>query len=354
MAALYATPSATAGRASVLGGPDSATLQYRAAAGERNQLNVDETAPGRYELTDQATMVAGPGCETEGGSVDQRVVCSLPADLQARALIIVGDRDDVVRFERASLAATELRGGAGDDSLGAPGSKGGYFYAWEFFPLGGSEPRFGPAARALAARPSATILGGPGNDLLDGGMGNDVITTSAGHDVVRASGGDDSVLARDGFFDSIECDAGRDRVVVDRLDFVWNRCGKVRRRRAPLAAPLAVELDAENKYIVTATVGCPADSPLVCKGRVIVSLLRGSRLFVRRYRAARGGLVDVSRSVPDGAGEQLPSRGAVLRVSSRDRAGRLRWVSRTFPIPDPYADPVRRKSAGRTPIPHDH
>jgi hypothetical protein len=322
--------------------PDSSTLEYRAVAGERNQLSVDEIAPGRYELTDRAPMVAGAGCETEDGPVDRRVVCTLPANLPAKASIRVGDRDDGVRFDRVSVAAIELRGGAGHDFLDAPRSEGGYLYEWEALALGGSEPRFGTAARALAARPSATILGGSGNDHLDGGDGDDLIAAGGGRDLIRGSGGDDRVLARDGSFDLIECDAGLDRVMVDRLDFAWNRCGKVRRRSAPLAAPLAAELDIGDRDIVTATVGCPADATRVCKGRLIASVRRGSRLFVQRYSAAPGRLTSLLHSVGGRAEERLLSGGALLRVSSRDRAGRLRWVSRTLPIEDPYADPVRR------------
>jgi hypothetical protein len=66
------------------------------------------------------------------------------------------------------------------------------------------------------------LNGDAGDDRLKGGNGNDTLTPGAGKDRVEAGGGHDTISARDGARDTIDCGAGRDKVVADRNDTVRN------------------------------------------------------------------------------------------------------------------------------------
>ena len=67
-----------------------------------------------------------------------------------------------------------------------------------------------------------TIPGGAGDDRLDGGAGNDVITGGPGADRLFGGPGSDTIYAADGERDTVDCGAGRDRVVADSFDKVVN------------------------------------------------------------------------------------------------------------------------------------
>jgi Ca2+-binding RTX toxin-like protein len=75
-------------------------------------------------------------------------------------------------------------------------------------------------ARPICAGRPATIVGTPGNDVMNGTVGDDVIVSGGGRDWIRARGGDDVicaggardvVLAGDGD-DTVDAGAGRDVV----------------------------------------------------------------------------------------------------------------------------------------------
>jgi len=78
-----------------------------------------------------------------------------------------------------------------------------------------------PGNDRICGLPGAdTIYGGAGNDFIDAGNGDDRIYPGPGHDTVIAKGGDDVIYAQDGERDWIDCGAGKDVAVVDRLDVV--------------------------------------------------------------------------------------------------------------------------------------
>jgi hypothetical protein len=82
-----------------------------------------------------------------------------------------------------------------------------------------------------------TILGGRGNDAIFGmggydriygGGGNDVITVvGPGGARISAGTGSDTIYAQDGYRDTIDCGAGRDRVVADAIDLIKPDCEQV-------------------------------------------------------------------------------------------------------------------------------
>lgn len=65
-----------------------------------------------------------------------------------------------------------------------------------------------------------TIVGRKGNDFIDAGNGDDRVYPGPGRDTVIAKGGDDVIYARDGERDWIDCGAGKDVAVIDRIDVV--------------------------------------------------------------------------------------------------------------------------------------
>ena len=67
-----------------------------------------------------------------------------------------------------------------------------------------------------------TLLGGAGDDKIEGGLGNDIITGGSGVDKLYGGDGSDTVYAADGERDTIDCGAGKDRVVADSFDKTVN------------------------------------------------------------------------------------------------------------------------------------
>jgi hypothetical protein len=67
-----------------------------------------------------------------------------------------------------------------------------------------------------------TLLGGAGDDKIEGGAGNDIITGGSGVDRLYGGDGSDTVYAADGERDTIDCGAGKDRVVADSFDKTVN------------------------------------------------------------------------------------------------------------------------------------
>jgi hypothetical protein len=149
-----------------------------------------------------------------------------------------------------------LYGGAGDDHLyGGPG--------WDHL-YGGAGNDVLAGGPASANWPSGDfsrrerLIGGAGNDVLESHIGASVLMDGFGSNrfdsrdpltdchvklrrrtlasggprcmnYVLAGRGNDVVQARDGNLDFIQCGAGRDAVVVDRLDDVSTDCEVVRR-----------------------------------------------------------------------------------------------------------------------------
>ena len=71
------------------------------------------------------------------------------------------------------------------------------------------------------------LFGGPGPDTLRGGPGRDEFNTRR-NGYSAGGGGKDRILARDNTADLIDCGAGFDTVVVDRVeDGVYN-CEQIR------------------------------------------------------------------------------------------------------------------------------
>lgn len=74
------------------------------------------------------------------------------------------------------------------------------------------------------------VFGREGDDGLSGNAGNDLIDGGSGADRLFGREGNDRIFAADGARDTVDCGAGRDTVVADRVDRMRN-CEKVSRVR---------------------------------------------------------------------------------------------------------------------------
>jgi hypothetical protein len=81
------------------------------------------------------------------------------------------------------------------------------------------------------------ISGKGGADRIYGLGGSDVLVGGPGHDYLAGGSGSDRFEIRDGTRDTVECGAGRDRVVADRLDLVSGACEVVLRPPSPPPPP---------------------------------------------------------------------------------------------------------------------
>jgi hypothetical protein len=96
--------------------------------------------------------------------------------------------------------------------------------------IAGKGKAAGPAGRKINGTPKADNLkGGPGRDTIRAGAGNDRINPGAGRDTVFGGVGNDTIQAVDKTRDVIDCGAGTDTVVADKID-VLKGCETVKRR----------------------------------------------------------------------------------------------------------------------------
>jgi hypothetical protein len=346
VAALCQAPAAAAGTVSVSPrSPTEAVVVYRDVTAARNDLRVlaDLGQGGQVDVTDRSGVSPGPGCEPSGQSGEE-AVCLIPPGSVGRLELRLGGRNDNVDLRGVSGSAVTVAGGPGNDSISGPGHELSGTPSWLVGVVG-------VGAQASAARlrqgPGAgsTLLGGPGNDKLGGGAGPDWIVPGPGVDYVVGWRGDDRVDARDGAVDHIECDAGRDRLTLDRLDFPYlinrvdsrgfshfTRCGPAQRSGAPSVLALSVDWDNDDLGFTGLALGCPADSGGPCRGWASVSLRGGRRLFGGRYRIAPGHLGGPYDEFSDAVNYALVRRGARVRVRARDSDGRLRTISRVLEV----------------------
>jgi len=166
--------TALAATASVSG----STLEFRAAAGEANELTVT-FQNGAYQVRDTAVGVnPGAGCFPSG--LDG-VAC--PAGGISRLSAELGDMGDAVSI--VPELAAQIHGGEGADTVTASGAAD--------ILLGG------PGNDVVnGAEGGDTLDGGDGDDILDGGGGADTLDGGDGSDILRGARDDDLLRAGPG------------------------------------------------------------------------------------------------------------------------------------------------------------
>jgi RTX calcium-binding nonapeptide repeat (4 copies) len=246
-------------------------ITYTAAPGERNDVSFRIESSG-VRVKDRAGVTAGSGCNQVDATT---ALCDEVPSVTVRL------RDGNDRMRVAPSLKVSASGGDGNDRL-------------------------------VAGRRQDRLRGGRGRDRLKPGRGLDVAIGGPGGDTIRS---------RDRSVDRIACGGGRDRVIVDRLDWPSLGCETVSRRSAaavPLEAhPELVGGDFSPQFL-RFRAGCPADGPATCAGAASI-VSRGRRLARTAFSIPRGRqrslAFDQSR-----LSEDLPVR-FVLR--SRDQHGRL-------------------------------
>ena len=285
---------------------------------------------------------------------------------------LAGDRDDGAPGERDRIGSDieNLTGGDGGDRLVGDGRDndlsgdlgndvlvGGdgedRLYAWRGSTSTGSpgDPSpppeqnvsilLGGGGGAAERRSHNVLSGGGGDDSLDGDAGADRLDGGRGADFLNGRGGRDVLDARDGGgHDFVVCGVGRDLALLDGYDYPEyygsvgrDRCERIRRSGAAVALPF-MNVSTETGTLGV-EVGCPADGPRRCRGRVEVrgrGIAFRSRAFSIRSGASRVLEIAVSRRV---LGRLEQARTVRVTVSSFDRRGRLRRRSERLPVSSP-------------------
>lgn len=300
---------------------------YTADPAERNSLMVF-TSGGTVTFIDRVEVAAGRNC-TQLGPRSAR--CAIGTE---QVMVKLAGGDDSMRVRGTFGPGPELQAelGAGDDLFaGGPGSEGAEGGT-------GLDRLYGGAGNdslvAGAQRGRQILRGGAGDDDLIGGRGADGIHAGPGLDSVQGGGGQDRVHLRDGSIDRLACGPGRERPLIDAVDWVSRSC-RVRPRPRAAAVPLGDELPEADLNFEDRLyeIGCPADGPPRCRGTVKV-LHRSRLLLSGRFRARRGTLPLVRLKVPRGFRRPDRPRRVLARVlvTSRDRSGRRAVRSARVPF----------------------
>jgi Ca2+-binding RTX toxin-like protein len=241
----------TAVTATVPGGTQQETLNYRAAPGEANDVVITTRGGefGGWLVSDiLAPLTAGAGCT----SLDAHTASCPPSQTELNLYVKVdlGDSNDWASVVEACTPinydfnypchAPIVNGGSGDDLLfgsdavpailhGGPGVDrlfaGRAGATLDGGP--GSDWLIGSAANdVLIGGPGDdrhvwgyggddTLSGGDGADRLDGGKGNDSISGGRGRDDLFGRAGRDTFFAKDGTPDSVDGGSGNDRATID-------------------------------------------------------------------------------------------------------------------------------------------
>jgi Ca2+-binding RTX toxin-like protein len=173
-------------------------LHYNAAPGEVNEVQIGESPPGVYTITDQgALIVAGEGCVQLG---DHEVSCS-PVSF---AFIFLGDLADTAEASQGVVAWITVYGGTGADRLTACLDCRGSLWGG----AGGDALQAGDAGSHL--------VGGGGADTISGGRGEDAIHDGPGDDTIASGDGNDGINIRSGN-DRIDAGGGQDVLRLHKL-----------------------------------------------------------------------------------------------------------------------------------------
>ena len=261
-----------------------------------------------------------------------------------------GDGDDVFLADPTSDGADALQGGAGSDRADYSARRGGVVVDADGRQDDGDRPGslsfVGPvpviallgSSEGDLVQPDVEVLrGGAGDDVLGaspaggrllGGGGTDVLAGGEGQDTFEGGAGFDRILARDERGEGILCGDQTDRAFVDVLDRPAGDCEQVSERFAVGLAAVDGSIGADGEVVVR--VACPGQVSIRCVGTLRATTLRrvgGRRVRVggAGFSAGPGTTVDVRMPVSQGARDALARFGGATRVRvvarPRDEAG---------------------------------
>ena len=298
--------SVTAGGADLQGGDGNDVLRAGPDGGPMagGRGNDELVGAGGRDFFREGRSSSGSDTIVGGGQDDS---LSYAARRRGVRVDLDGDPDDGERGERDRVAADieRVEGGRGDDRLrgnGGPNKLSGGRGSDRVSGGGGDDEVEGTtnSTGALPIRGERDRLsGGSGDDLVYGGDAALVLSGGRGQDQLWGGARGDSIRARDGEADALYCFGGRDRVTADAHDFVSGergngRCERLRRRGRAAAVLATVGPVFVNTVFppgggtsIEISVGCPADGPRRCVGRLRV-LQGGQALHDKPFRVRRG------------------------------------------------------------------
>jgi len=343
---------AAIGLAELNGGPGNDILRGGAGgdmisgdAGDDRLLGFasDDVFPS--DASDGADSIEG------GAGIGDRV--SYANRSAAMTVTLDGAANDGARGERDDVDTEDVYTGSGDDrivSFAQPST----LKAGE----GDDVVRGGANTDELFGGPGRDRLdGGSGSDRVEGEQGRDRVGGGRGDDLLRGGSGNDLMLARDGRIDRVGCGRGRDTVVLDRLDMAFAPCERVRRRGAPLIAPVGIEalplgfalfasplisdgrfspVSGEEGRAAQLPLGCPRDMTRTCSGRATLRVGRRS-IAVGSFRVRPAGRATLEFRVPRDVARRVARRGRVrgkLVIRTVDSRGRALTLTTPFSLFD--------------------
>jgi Ca2+-binding RTX toxin-like protein len=247
-----AAPGSGAGVAYIDLRPVEASLDGLANDGPAGRM--DDLGPGIDDLLggDGADTLTGDDADNAlfgdngadriaGGGGDDDLTLATYNDVGADAVGLetrgadtatCGDGLDVVFHDRSDTAAgdCELRVLVTDEGFSYRGTSGSDRIIARFGPAevrgGGGDDRLG----ATADVGEVVLSGDSGNDRIAGNRHADSLTGGTGRDLVYGAEGDDRIRVDDRFTDRVSCGRGRDTVTADRRDRIGRDCERVRYR----------------------------------------------------------------------------------------------------------------------------
>ncbi|HYZ29622.1 MAG TPA: calcium-binding protein [Thermoleophilaceae bacterium] len=249
-----------------------------------------------------------------------------------------GSGDDTLREGNAPNGADSLAGDAGSDTVDYSARTAPVNVAVDDQPGDGDRRSTerdnvrSTIERVLGSAASDVLIGREvSGDTLVGGPGDDVLDPLRGDDHADGGPGIDQVRLRDLSSDDVVCGDGVDSVAADDLDEVAPDCEKTRRTAA---MSLAVAGRAAYPTVMVRLV-CPPTAFKECGGRVIIRTLgkvktrTGKRTLtvgVRRFSVRSGGERTIGVRIRGSTAPFLGRRGLVVRaeLSAFDGAGPAR------------------------------
>lgn len=202
-AALCVAALPASAHAGVLTG-DAGTIDYRAAAGERNAVRLF-VEQGEVTLTDAVAFSASGRCRLVA---PRKARCG---SLLRSGIVRLGDRDDSALVQVSTSGTLTVLGGEGDDLFNAGAVRGGPSRVqWAGdqgtdtidYVSADRGVRLSVDHRANDGRPGDAdgitnverLRGSLHGDTIDGGPAGELIDGRAGGDVLRGNGGDDTIV----------------------------------------------------------------------------------------------------------------------------------------------------------------
>jgi Ca2+-binding RTX toxin-like protein len=165
---------------------DGTTMTYNAAAGEVNNVNVDQSGAAVTINDSTSPVTADATAVTNGCSQDDPNTVTCPT--VAAITINLGDMNDSLDSTTSVTAPENVDGGAGNDRCLSGGAGNDVIHGGA-----GDDCIYGDTGNGTSVSGNDQIFGDDGSDDLRGQSGNDLVSGGAGDDFVTGGPGADQV-----------------------------------------------------------------------------------------------------------------------------------------------------------------